>query len=670
MTEFLQGKPVGEQQITAVILIGPRDFGRCPLATRLNKALWPIADKPIVQRLIEDISNQGIKKFVICYDGTGQEIRQTLDINSGLDVRFLDESLPRGPAGCVLDAARDSTNELLLIFNSSMIAPPGIDAMVETHRKAGADMTIIFSSTLEGNGQAGKTAQVYICGRSILEHIPQVGYCDIKEGLIPKLVQAGKTIHAVSMPFDMSSFRTWREYLASVGGFLKKMCDEQIKLPGYRQYDSEGVWVSSFGQVDSSARIFGPVIISDGARICEDVVIFGPAIIGRNAIVGRTSLVADSVLWEDVRIGTDCQVRNCLLDYKAVVENGEEVEDKLVIGKQGRLADGNLRVLEFIKDWIRRLQSLPQVKSDEIKDKLPSWAQSKLLQKQALTVFGAVIVLLLVVWAYWKPTVVDLWKIWMQSDEYSSGMLVPLIAAYIVWLRRKDIMACPIRPSIWGLFALVGAQALRFFGLFFMYASAERISLVLTIVALVLLLFGWKLFWKVSSVLLFLFLMLPLPNRIQMAVTLPLQDWATSSAVFCLEATRYEVIREGNIININGTMVAVVEACNGLRMLTAFFVISGFVVLLVQRQWWEKLIILISSVPIGLLCNTLRLTVTALVFTKIDAQYWEKAFHDYGGLAMMPLALGIVVFELWLLSNLVIEPKSKVEQIVVKNFTR
>ena len=437
-------------------------------------------------------------------------------------------------------------------------------------------------------------------------------------------------------------------------------------MPRHERYNSQDVWIGPAAQLDSSARIFGPVIIAEGATISEDVVIFGPTIIGRNVVVGKGSLVAGSVLWDGGRVGIDCEVHRCLLDYDAVVGSGKDIEDKLVIRKKALLAVRSGNLSNFMDNGVGRLESFLQPALGRIKERLPDYVQTGQFQKQALMWLGAVILLLTVIWIYWKPTVADLWTTWLRSDEYSSGMLVPLIAAYIVWLRRKDLASCPIRPSIWGLFALVGAQALRFFGLFFMYGSAERMSLVLTIAALVLLLFGWKLFWKVSSVLAFLFLMLPLPNRIQMAVTLPLQDWATASAVFCLETLGYEVIREGNIINLNGTMVAVVEACNGLRMVTAFFVISGLVVLLVQRRWWEKLIILLSAIPIGLVCNTLRLTVTAIAFTKLDAQHWEMAFHDYGGLAMMPLALGIVIFELWLLSNLVIESKSGDRQTAIK----
>jgi len=131
-----------------------------------------------------------------------------------------------------------------------------------------------------------------------------------------------------------------------------------------------------------------------------------------------------------------------------------------------------------------------------------------------------------------------------------------------------------------------------------------------------------------------------------------LQNLATTSAVFCLEVMGYTVVREGNIIHLNSATVAVAEACNGLRMVTSFFVIASLVALLVQRLWWEKLVILISSLPIALLCNTVRLTVTAVAFTAVAGERWEGMFHDFGGYAVMPLALSIVVVELWLLTKL------------------
>jgi exosortase len=313
------------------------------------------------------------------------------------------------------------------------------------------------------------------------------------------------------------------------------------------------------------------------------------------------------------------------------------------------------------KSYRDDLQQTLQSQLDKFNKKLLNWVHSH--KTKIIPLFAGSLVLIAFLWSYW-PGFISLWNTWHRSDEYSSGLLVPFLAVYILWSRRHDITQCPIRPSVWGLFAFLAAQGLRLFGLYDNYGAAENLSVVLSIAALVLMLFGWQLFRRVSTILLFLCLMLPWPNRVQAAVALPLQQWATSSAVFCLEIMGYNVIPEGNVIHIEQIRVALAEACNGLRMITAFFVISGLVVLMVKRAWWEKLIILVSSLPIALLCNTARLTITAIAFTILGGEYWEKIFHDYGGYAMMPLAIAAIVAELWLLTKLTTLPV-KEEAIII-----
>jgi exosortase len=256
-------------------------------------------------------------------------------------------------------------------------------------------------------------------------------------------------------------------------------------------------------------------------------------------------------------------------------------------------------------------------------------------------------------WLYW-PELSQLWNIWLKNDEYSSGLIVPLLAAYIVWSRREELKRLPQRSFAAGLAVFLAAQGMRFFGLVFMYDSAQRLSMVMSAAAIALYLFGWRMFRKLAPIFLFLLLMLPIPNSVHAIIMAPLQSWATSSAVFSLEMTGCEVVREGNIIHLGDATVAVAEACNGLRMITAFFVITGLVAMLTARAWWEKAIIFLSALPIGLLCNTLRLTLTALAFTVIKGPSWEKIFHDFGGLAMMPMAIGAVMAELWLLRRLTV----------------
>jgi exosortase len=400
----------------------------------------------------------------------------------------------------------------------------------------------------------------------------------------------------------------------------------------------------------------------DGAGIASGAVVLGPAVLGSKSTVGRDSVVINSVLWDGAHIGADCEIRRSVIDRRAVVRNGTVVENKSIAfespGLLERLLGGVAAVTQ--SGWSGLDRTLQPLFS-RIREKSPAWLRSD--RKTILAYCASSLVLIAFIWSY-RSGLTDLWRLWWASDEYSSGLLVPFLASYILWSRRHDIARCPLRPSMWGLVAFAGAQAVRLFGLFFMYSSAERVSVVLSLAALVLLLFGWQFCRRISPILLFLCLMLPWPNLIQYYVGLHLQRWATSSAVFCLEMVGYEVMQEGNIIHIGQSSIEVAYACNGLRMITAFFVVSGLVVLLVNRALWEKVVILVSSLPIALLCNTVRLTVTAIALTKLSGQFWDDLFHDFGGYAMMPLALAVVVGELWLLTKLTALPQTE-EPVVI-----
>jgi exosortase len=256
------------------------------------------------------------------------------------------------------------------------------------------------------------------------------------------------------------------------------------------------------------------------------------------------------------------------------------------------------------------------------------------------------------VWAYW-PVLRQLIREWNHDENYSVGMLVPFAAVYLVWHERERLKRCDFRPCWWGLGIILVAQAGRFFGLLFLFESAERYAMVLTLVGCVLLLCGWQVFRRLGWVMAFLFLMVPFPGRVHNLISGPLQTHATTGAVFALEVAGETVARAGNVMNVNGTEVAVAEACSGLRMLTAFIVVSAFMAYMVKRPRWQKAVLLASSVPIAIFSNIFRLFVTAEAFAHVSQSAGE-AFHDAAGLAMMPPAVVLLVGELWIMKRLVI----------------
>lgn len=656
----MHGRTYSTDDVKAVILVGGRDFGRCSLATRLNRALWPVAGKPVLQHLIEHLAHQGVRRFVLSCEAESGPVRQQLQLPDSLDVKVIEEAMPRGTAGCIRDAAEPGGDELLFVFQACMLTPPDIRDVIRTHQAGDSLMTVLFDPAPELDAEILHDAQLYICEPSVLEFIPDKGYFDIKEGLVPALVAADKSIYAAKLAAPTGHYKHWRQYLQAAGTYLKKIETEQALPSGFRPVGPHSsVWAGENVQIAQSARFCGPVLIEADTRIESGAVILGPTLIGKHVVLGTNACVEQSVVWDNAVIGRDCHIRQSLVDQERNIPAGVLLDG--ILATQPRTCFDALA--DTIRLWFNRPARCPKGAERDGEtltlDELLHRPHFKLILA-AMT--GLLLAALLV--SYWRPTLNQLLHIWLESDEYSSGLLVPFLAGYILWSRRLLFLDCRVKPAWAGLGLLLAAQALRFFGLYYMFASAERMAMVLSIGGIVLLLFGWAVFKRFVPTFLFLFLMLPLPNRVGAFVAAPLQSWATVSAVFSLETLGYGVLRQGNVIQIGDTLIAVAEACNGLRMLTAFFVISGFIALVSPRKLWENVVLLVSTIPIALICNTIRLTLTSIAFTILETKDLEKLFHDFGGLAMMPLAILIIVLELWILKHLFNPPETIEHQVV------
>ncbi len=271
-----------------------------------------------------------------------------------------------------------------------------------------------------------------------------------------------------------------------------------------------------------------------------------------------------------------------------------------------------------------------------------------------LRLVAAVLTLLVVIaWSYW-PVGRDLGNAWRSDDDYSVGQLVPLVAVFLAWRERDALRNPALVPYLSGGIAVVVlAHAARFAGLLLAHGSVERYALVLTIVGLVLMVAGRQVFRRMVWILLFLFLMVPLPSVIHNVISPPLRRVATTGSVVLLEAVGIDVAQQGNVIMLGeSTPMAVAEACSGLRMLMAFIIVAAFIAYMVKRPRWQKAILLASSIPVAVVCNIVRIFVTAVLMLHVSSELGEKFFHDFAGYVMMPIAVMLLFGELSLMDKI------------------
>jgi exosortase len=204
-----------------------------------------------------------------------------------------------------------------------------------------------------------------------------------------------------------------------------------------------------------------------------------------------------------------------------------------------------------------------------------------------------------------------------------------------------------------GVLMFLAGTALNLFGGLLSYSFFENVGLMVAVNGVLASILGKELYRRLLVPLLFLFVMVPLPHRVHDAVMQPLQGLVARASTWLLEAGGIPTERYGNVLEIAGARIAVAEACSGLRLALAFFIVTAVVAYTVRKPAWQKAAVLLSCVPIALGCNVLRVCSSAyLHYIGLDGVA-QGAFHDGAGLVMMPVALLLVYAEFWVLSRMV-----------------
>lgn len=275
-------------------------------------------------------------------------------------------------------------------------------------------------------------------------------------------------------------------------------------------------------------------------------------------------------------------------------------------------------------------------------------------QRTPLIMLGGLTILLVA--AYWD--MFSLTSAAWSEGLYSHGWIVPVFALGLLWLRWQPFVPVPDAERWMGLGLLIVGLAARLFAAKYLFVPIDRLSFLPAIFGAFMLVGGlhsirWA--WPALGFLVFMF---PLPTALEVSVLNWLQKLASIASTFVLQTIGVGAIRNGNLISIPGveTPLTIADACSGLRMATIFGALAVAMVLLIERPWWDKCIILLSAIPIALLVNVIRITVTGLLYKAMGAEshFATKLAHDWAGYFMMPMALGFLWLELQLLERLTI----------------
>jgi len=251
-----------------------------------------------------------------------------------------------------------------------------------------------------------------------------------------------------------------------------------------------------------------------------------------------------------------------------------------------------------------------------------------------------------------------MWEKWSDpANDASHGKLIPIVVLGLLWLRRRRLVDSV--AGVWwpGLVALAFALGLHVVGYVVQQPRLSMVAFFSGAWILVGLVWGRKTL-MVSFFPFFIFAFcVPMGGTFAQGLTLPLRLIAAKGATFITkDLLEVPVERIGTkLTDPNGFFGSfdVAAECSGIRSFIALLAITTIFSVLTMKTLWRRTVMIVSTVPLALICNILRITTIILAANTFKSAAAGTFVDDYFGYVTYAVAIGCV----FLLGRLLREKK-------------
>ncbi len=250
-----------------------------------------------------------------------------------------------------------------------------------------------------------------------------------------------------------------------------------------------------------------------------------------------------------------------------------------------------------------------------------------------------------------------------QQADWGHTVIIPLIAGYFIYLKRRELLARPFRTTwvglipvvigiVWYVICWLGPPAIR-------HHNLQGAGLTITLFGLVLLFFGFSAMTMLWFPLLYMCMFgQTVSAKLMTYVTYPMQDLTAKGSWVVLNLVGIDTDRRGNILTVwdNGVPkpLNIAEACSGMRMLMAFMALGVAMAYTGLKHFWQRAPLVLLGIPTAIFVNILRV-VTLAMLSLYDADFAAGDFHTFIGLLWLVPAFMMYLGLQWILRQLVVE---------------
>jgi mannose-1-phosphate guanylyltransferase/phosphomannomutase len=342
----------------SVIMAGGEGTRLRPLTSNQPKPMLPLGNRPMMEHIVRHVHNHGFKDIVVTVQFLASQVRNYFGDGSdmGVDLTYATETTPLGTAGSVRNAA-EQLQDTFLVISGDALTDVDLGELVAFHRQSGAMGTValkhmenplefgivitredgrierflekphwgqVFSDTINTG--------IYVLEPEVFEHIPD-GPSDFAGDIFPKLLEVGAPLYGFVVDGYWEDVGNLEAYQRAHQDIL----DGRVKLDLSGFEVRPGVWLGEGAEVDPDARLDGPVLIGDFAKVERDAHLREYSVIGSGVVVKSGASLHRAIVHDNAYIGQGASLRGCVVGRSADIKRGGRVEDGVVVGDNANI---------------------------------------------------------------------------------------------------------------------------------------------------------------------------------------------------------------------------------------------------------------------------------------------------------------------------------------------
>ena len=320
----------------AVILAAGEGQRLRPFTVNRPKTMLSLADKPILQYVVEALAKNGIRDIVLVVGYRKEQVFDYMGSGErfGVDITYVTQDKQLGTAHALAQAQTVVGDEFLVLPGDNLIAADTIarfitmkpaavlvkrvdnpvrygvvtvdhgvvKVIIEKPREAGSNMV--------NTGIYTFNKQVFDFMESVLD-IPDVLNNMIAEGYNINALETDGTWLDVVYPWDILNLNNavLQQIQASSGGTI----ETGVSITGQVAVGKDTV-------IRPNSYLAGPVVIGDGCDIGPQVCIMPATSIGNNVVISPFTQIENSVIGDDVNIGPGCIIQDSVIDKGCILK--------------------------------------------------------------------------------------------------------------------------------------------------------------------------------------------------------------------------------------------------------------------------------------------------------------------------------------------------------------